>query len=134
VSIAADEIEREARRWLGTPFVAGASVRGAGCDCGGLLAGVFRTLRVPVIQVADPAAALALNATSLLPAEPQPGAILALSQAPGGPPVHLAIQMASCSLIHAHWSRGVVENRFGRWFWNRLAGAYILKGTSPWQP
>ena len=30
----------ETRRWLGTPFMAGASVRGVGCDCAGLIEGV----------------------------------------------------------------------------------------------
>ena len=34
----------EARRWLGTPFMAGASVRGVGCDCAGLIEGVAREL------------------------------------------------------------------------------------------
>lgn len=30
----------EAERWLGTPFHLGAAVRGAGCDCFGLVVGV----------------------------------------------------------------------------------------------
>ena len=33
-------IVRAARGWIGTPYVHQASVRGAGCDCLGLLRGV----------------------------------------------------------------------------------------------
>ena len=34
-----------AREWIGTPYVHQASVKGAGCDCLGLLRGVWRELR-----------------------------------------------------------------------------------------
>lgn len=34
----------EARTWLGTPYVHQQSVRGAGCDCLGLLRGIWRSL------------------------------------------------------------------------------------------
>ena len=37
-------IVREARTWLGTPYLHQASVRGAGCDCLGLVRGVWRAL------------------------------------------------------------------------------------------
>ncbi len=36
------EIVAEAYRWIGTPYVHQASVRGAGCDCLGLIRGVWR--------------------------------------------------------------------------------------------
>lgn len=39
-----DAIVAEARRWIGTPYVHQASVRGAGSDCLGLLRGVWRGL------------------------------------------------------------------------------------------
>ncbi len=38
------DIIDEARRWLGTPYVHQASVRGAGADCLGLLRGVWRAV------------------------------------------------------------------------------------------
>ncbi len=34
----------EARRWIGTPYCHQASVRGAGCDCLGLVRGLWRSL------------------------------------------------------------------------------------------
>jgi len=36
------EILRAARRWIGTPYRHQASLRGAGCDCLGLVRGVWR--------------------------------------------------------------------------------------------
>lgn len=39
-----DAVLAEARAWLGTRYVHQASVRGAGCDCLGLLRGVWRAL------------------------------------------------------------------------------------------
>jgi len=37
-------IVKTARAWIGTPYVHQASVKGAGCDCLGLLRGVWREL------------------------------------------------------------------------------------------
>lgn len=39
-----DEIVAAARRWVGTPYHHQASLRGAGCDCLGLVRGVWRDL------------------------------------------------------------------------------------------
>ncbi len=36
------EIVEEARSWLGTPYVHQSSCRGAGCDCLGLIRGIWR--------------------------------------------------------------------------------------------
>src|ERR1700744_4912660 len=41
------EVATIARAWIGTPYVHQASVKGAGCDCLGLLRGVWRDLRGP---------------------------------------------------------------------------------------
>ena len=38
------EVIAEARRWIGTPYLHQASVRGAGTDCLGLLRGVWRAV------------------------------------------------------------------------------------------
>jgi NlpC/P60 family putative phage cell wall peptidase len=39
------DVVRTARGWIGTPYVHQASVKGVGCDCLGLLRGVWRELR-----------------------------------------------------------------------------------------
>jgi NlpC/P60 family putative phage cell wall peptidase len=40
----ATDIVAHARDWIGTPYVHQASVKGAGCDCLGLLVGVWRDI------------------------------------------------------------------------------------------
>ncbi|MBN9249774.1 MAG: hypothetical protein J0I86_04210, partial [Mesorhizobium sp.] len=40
----ADEIVAEALSWLGTPYRHQASSKGVGCDCLGLIRGVWRSL------------------------------------------------------------------------------------------
>ncbi len=39
-----NDVVDEARRWIGTPYVHQASVRGAGSDCLGLIRGIWRQL------------------------------------------------------------------------------------------
>ena len=39
-----DEIVRAARRYIGTPYHHQAALAGAGCDCLGLIRGVWRDL------------------------------------------------------------------------------------------
>ncbi len=40
-----DAVVGAARRWIGTPYVHQQAVRGAGCDCLGLVRGVWREVR-----------------------------------------------------------------------------------------
>ena len=52
--MARPEVVTAARGWIGTPYVHQASVRGAGCDCLGLLRGVWRELIGPEPEVVPP--------------------------------------------------------------------------------
>jgi len=47
------DVVAEARQWLGTPYHHGASVKGAGCDCIGLIIGVARCLGMPEAAAFD---------------------------------------------------------------------------------
>lgn len=47
MTLAREEIVAEARRWIGTPYRHQASLCGVGCDCLGLLRGVWRALIGP---------------------------------------------------------------------------------------
>ena len=67
-----------ARGWIGTPYVHQASVRGAGCDCLGLLRGVWREVigaepETPPAYTPDWAELPADLPGSPLPIEDQPG-------------------------------------------------------------
>src|ERR1700761_4219303 len=44
MAIDRDDIVRIARDWIGTPYAHQASLKGVGCDCLGLLRGVWREL------------------------------------------------------------------------------------------
>ncbi len=120
-----DQIIAEARSWIGTPFHWEASVKGVGCDCKGLVAGVARNLGRPE-AASRFASATAYNRkidTKLLkqgltelfdPAPiPMPGDVLLLRVA--GIPMHLAIMVSDCRMVHTYGKgpRMVIEVPMG---------------------
>jgi NlpC/P60 family putative phage cell wall peptidase len=111
-----------ARHWLGTPFVAGGSVQGIGCDCAGLIEGLARELGLaypPRDMVQSDV--LAAASAFLIPAKAvTPGCLILLSPQPNGAPLHAALVTDTDTIIHAHWRAGVIENRFGGWFTRRV--------------
>jgi len=116
-----------ARAWLGTPYRHQASVRGAGCDCLGLVRGVWRGLYGAEPEEIPPYTAdwaepeghealwqAALRRLSARPAaEDAVGTVLLFRMRDGGIAKHLGIQ-ASCgparTFIHAYDRHGVVES------------------------
>ena len=115
-----------ARAWIGTPYLHQASLQGAGCDCLGLLRGVWRTC-----LGAEPAGVPAYtadwseagrredlhDAASLwLIAKPvddeAPGDVLLFRMRDGAVAKHLGIvgqTGVQASFIHAYTGHGVVE-------------------------
>jgi NlpC/P60 family putative phage cell wall peptidase len=116
-----------ARGWRGTPYVHQASAKGAGCDCLGLLRGVWRELygaepeTVPAYSRdwSEPqgeerlweAALRHLNVKT--PGTGEAGDVLLFRMRDGAVAKHLGIQSA-CGpdprFIHAYSGRGVVES------------------------
>ena len=92
-----------ARSWIGTPYVHQASVKGAGCDCLGLLRGVWRELgreEPESVPNYSPDWAEARGEETLYAAlkrhfrevaEPAPGDIALFRMAPRGPAKHCGI-------------------------------------------
>ncbi len=116
-----------ARGWLGTPYVHQASCRGAGCDCLGLLRGVWREVLgaepepVPAYTAdwSEPsgeerlwaAAARHLREKPLV--EAAPGDVLLFRMRDGAVAKHVGLQAETGpqpSFIHAYSGRGVVES------------------------
>lgn len=120
-------VVRAARGWIGTPYVHQAAVKGAGCDCLGLLRGVWRE-----VLGAEPEA---VPAYSMDWSEPQGderlwraaerhlrpktvadvalGDVLLFRMRSGGVAKHLGLQVAAGdtpSFIHAYSGHGVVES------------------------
>ena len=138
-----------ARAWLGTPYRHQASVRGVGCDCLGLVRGVWRELHgaeaepVPAYrpdwaEVSDSETLLdaARRWLTELPLSAiQPGDVLLFRMAPGALVKHCAILTAlpnardpQARMIHAYWGRAVVESWLGPWWRRRLVAVFRFPG------
>jgi len=135
-------IVAEARRWLGTPYQHQASLRGVGCDCLGLVRGVWRAAVGPEPESPPPyrpdwaelgGEETLLRAAErwLLPVEaPRPGDVLLFRMTPGAPVKHAAVMSAPDRMIHAYWGRAVVESALGAWWRERLAAAFAFPGSA----
>lgn len=127
---------REARSWLGTPYVHQASRRGVGCDCLGLIRGVWRALYgseplvlpdyTPDWDLASRKDVLLNSAAELLLPEavPGPGSVLVFRWQRHLPARHLAITSAPGRMIHAYERVGVIESPLGTHWRNRIAGVF----------
>ena len=137
MSPAPDEIVAAARAWLGTPYRHQASTRAAGCDCLGLLRGVWRTLyRAEPIEMPayradwrDTSNAQTLLAAAekfLLPAQSPLAAGQVVLFRLRGLPVskHCGIMVAADRFIHAQEGLGVVEANLTEGWARRVAGAF----------
>jgi len=121
------QIVTAARAWIGTPYVHQASRLGAGCDCLGLLRGVWRELHgaepeaVPAYSMdwSEPQGEERLWAAALrhlgakLRDDDAVGDVILFRMRDGGVAKHLGIQ--SCvgqkpSFVHAYTGHGVVES------------------------
>lgn len=128
----ATEIIAAARGWIGTPYRHQASLKGVGCDCLGLLRGVWRDLygdepeEVPPYTPdwAEGARAetlyqgLARHLEAVVPHAIAPGDVALFRLSPRGPARHCGI-VGECdgalSLIHAAQGRRVREEPFAPW-------------------
>jgi NlpC/P60 family putative phage cell wall peptidase len=133
----------KARRWIGTPYVHQASVRGAGADCLGLLRGVWRETfgaepeAVPPYTPdwAEPGGREALWSAAerwLLPCppgQPEPGDVLLFRMREGSIAKHLGILAevgASPSFLHAYSGHGVVESPLSAAWARRIVARFRL--------
>ena len=132
-----DAVVSAAQEWLGTPYRHQAATLGAGCDCLGLLRGVWRSLYgdepmvVPAYRadMRDPAHAGALVAAAerfLLPAK---GALVAgqvvLFRLSGmAEAKHCGILLGPQRFIHAQERLGVVEANLTEAWARRVSGRF----------
>lgn len=132
----------EARAWIGTPHVHGASVRGAGADCLGLIRGVWRALygMEPEAPGAYSASwsmvdraetlwrAAARHMAEIAPADAAAGDVALLRMRDGAAARHLGVLAEDASgaptLIHAYSGRGVLESALGSAWRRRIVAAF----------
>lgn len=131
-----------ARAWLGTPYAHQASVRGVGCDCLGLVRGIWRALygaepcEIPAYTPdwAEPQRAELLWQAALTYLHPAPGRllpgqILLFRMARGAVAKHLGILSdtgAAPRFIHAYAGHGVVESPFSAPWARRVVARFTL--------
>ena len=136
-----------ARGWLGTPYVHQASAKGAGCDCLGLIRGVWRELygaepEAPPAYTPDwnerhwksGAEEKLLDAARRNLSEREsnafePGDVLVFRVSADGPAKHCGLAVAPDRFIHAYAGRAVIESWLSRWWRERLAGTFIFPGA-----
>jgi NlpC/P60 family putative phage cell wall peptidase len=132
----------EARGWLGTPYQHQASLKGAGCDCLGLVRGVWRALHGTEREAPPPyrpdwaeigegeplLEGLGRSLVAIDPAAARPGDVVAFRMAAGVAAKHCAILSArgpkGARMIHAYWGRACVESWLGPWWRARLVAAF----------
>ena len=143
-----ERLVAEARSWIGTPYRHQASLKGVGCDCLGLLRGVWRVVLGPEPEVPPPyAAAWAESAPGgadplveaarrhLVPVAgapmdvvPEPGDVLLFAFRAHLPAKHCAIATGPAAMIHAHDGAAVTEVALTGWWRRHLAAAFHFPG------
>ncbi|MCB8820047.1 NlpC/P60 family protein [Microvirga rosea] len=135
---APDLIVAAARAWIGTPYRHQASLKGVGCDCLGLLRGVWRDVvggepELPPPYASDWAEAggerLLAAARRHLVEKNSPiveaGDVLLFRWREGLPAKHCAIATAADTMVHAHDGACVTEVAFRPWWRRHLA--YVFR-------
>ena len=144
MSVTRLQIVAEARAWIGTPYRHQASLKGIGCDCLGLVRGVWRAVvgvepqRAPAYSrdwaEASGEEMLARAARTHLveiePAQFSPGDVLLFRYRDRYPAKHAAIVSASASMVHAHDGAAVAEVAMSPWWRRRLAYAFRFPGVT----
>jgi len=143
MTVARTRIIALARGWLGTPYHHRASVRGAGCDCIGLIAGLWRELygaepEAPGAYTGDWAEATGSEALleaaarhlrPVLPADALPGDVLIFRLRQNVVAKHAAILVNPTHMVHAQEGVPVSEVALSPWWRRKIAGAFVLPGV-----
>ncbi len=137
-------IVAEARAWIGTRYCHQASLKGVGCDCLGLVRGVWRVCIGDEPEAAPPYApdwaeakgeeALADAAfRHLIPVACDnfaAGDVLLFRWRDGYVAKHVAIAASATTMIHAHDGASVCEVAIAPWWRRRLAYAFRFPGVT----
>lgn len=126
------QIIQTARTWLDTPYQHQASIKFAGCDCLGLVRGIWRELygveplNVPPYtpdwaEISGQETLLNAAQTCLVPiknGQARPGDLLLFRMQPDAPVKHIAVMTEPDIILHAYWGRSVVESHLVP-YWQR---------------
>ena len=134
-----------ARLWIGTPYRHQASLRGVGCDCLGLIRGVWRHFfgvepeRAPPYSASwaeDGAGEIMLAAArrhllEIELAEARPGDVLLFRMRDQGPAKHAALLAEGDAILHAMEGHAVLETPIPPGWARRRAAAFRFPPLPP---
>ena len=143
MSAAGERLVQAAREWIGTPYVHQAATKGAGCDCLGLIRGLWQELlgadpeAVPPYSMdwSEPQGEERLWAAGLRhmamkdSGDAAPGDVLLFRMRQGAVAKHLGLQArvgASASFIHAYARHGVVESPLSPPWQRRIVARFVF--------
>ena len=147
--ISAARIVGVAREWLDTPYHHQASLPGVGCDCVGLLRGVFRDLYMIEAEIGDPYSGDWAETTGqerllfglrghLVERVPdsgihaiKPGDVLVFRMRDTALATHVAIATGPDTMIHSAEGRPVTEVAILSWWRRRLVAVFEFPASSP---
>ena len=127
-----------ARRWIGTPYVDQQTVRGAGCDCLGLVRGVWRAVvgpeptEVPPYTrdwgETGPVEVMMAGAVDWMVQVPLPeacaGAVVLFRMRSGAIAKHCGILTGDGTMVHARERLGVIEEPYTETWQRRAVAAF----------
>lgn len=137
-----DEIVRLVRTWLGTPYHHQASLKGVGCDCLGLVRGVWRELYGTEAELppgysrdwaeasgAEPLLdAASRHLLSVAADRATAGNVVVFRLRPGLVAKHTAILTSPSTFVHAMEGGPVSEVALSPWWRRRVAAAFSFPG------
>lgn len=135
-----NQIVAAARQWIGTPYQHQASLIHVGCDCLGLVRGVWRDVIGSEPEAAPPytpdwaeasgletlAQAAHRHFTAIDLDEFREGDVLLFRFRANAPAKHLGVATSRTHMVHAHCGACVAEVAIGPHWMKRLAGAFTF--------
>jgi NlpC/P60 family putative phage cell wall peptidase len=136
--MSAEQVVSIARSWIGTPYIHQASLKGVGCDCLGLLRGVWREFHGREPELPPPysadwaeasgretmAEAAARHMQAINVGDFAAGDVILFRWREGLPAKHCAIATSGKTMVHAHDGAAVAEVAVGRWWRRHLVFAF----------
>lgn len=143
VTLTRSALVAEARSWIGTPYRHQASLKGVGCDCLGLIRGIWRATCGAEPEPVPPytrdwaeagkretlAGAAGRHMTEIDCADFLPGDVLLFRWRAGLVAKHAAIATAPDRMVHAHDGAAVTEVAIAPWWRRRLAFVFRFPGV-----
>lgn len=144
MTVARPKIVAAARQWIGTPFHHQASLLQIGCDCLGLVRGVWREIIGAEPEAAPPYGvdwaavdrgdylrdALTRHFHPVDKLDYRAGDVLLFCFRPFGPATHLGVATSTTHMVHAHSGAGVTETAICEPWRKRIVGAFVFPGVS----